>query len=61
MLRSVDTNTGHTKIDKVVEITSHCIANVVQSSVQVRQTNQVAVSDVIGVSIVVDITCSRLK
>ena len=53
---SVHSNASHTNIHQVVQVTGHCIAHVIQSAVQVSQTDQVAVAHVVGVSVVVDIS-----
>ncbi len=51
----VNADAGHSYSDEAVQISRHFIADVVQGSVQVRQSDQVAIADVVGISVVVDV------
>ena len=56
MLGSIDSNTGNTKVDKMAEVSRNCIPNVVQFPIEISQTDQEAVSYVVWITIVVNIT-----
>ena len=56
MLGSINTNTSYTNLDEMIEISCNFFSDVVKSSVQISQSNEVAVTDVVWVTIVIDIT-----
>ena len=53
MFGSIDSNTGNTEINQMVEIARNCIPNVVQFPIEISQTDQEAVSYIVWVIIVI--------
>lgn len=53
MFGCVDSNTGNSDLNQMIKITSHSITDVIEFSVQISQANQVAVSHVTRVAVVV--------
>lgn len=57
VLGGVNSNAGHADVHQLVEVTGNGVADVIQRSVQIRQTDEVAVAHVIRISVVVDVAC----
>lgn len=55
MLRCIDTNTGHTQTDQVVQVTGNFLSYVRNGAVKVRQSNKEAVSHICCVRVIVNI------
>ena len=53
----VDADTCNAEIDQIVQVTSYGIPYVIESSVKIGQTDQIAISNDFGISVIINTAC----